>query len=230
MAVQFLIVDDDFGPRKGLAQTLGDFYPEAELLQASSVAAAIAVLTEQPNLTLVLLDLNVEDSRGMQTLRTLKDWCEAHDCNPRIVILSAAADYDESVIAEAIDGCATGFIAKGSSEEVFRSAIELTLAGAIYIPERYLRARRRPGHSNDDPAFTPRERQIAGLLIQGLTYKQIAKRLSEPGKPLSDHTVRVHVQRMAWKLRVTDDPEKDNLAAKAAVLTAFADKRLHFHQ
>ena len=69
MAVQFLIVDDDFGPRKGLAQTLGDFYPEAELLQASSVAAAIAVLTEQPNLTLVLLDLNVEDSRGMQTLR-----------------------------------------------------------------------------------------------------------------------------------------------------------------
>ena len=133
--------------------------------------------------------------------------------------MSAAADYDESVIAEAIDGCATGFIAKGSSEEVFRSAIELTLAGAIYIPERYLRARRRPGHSNDDPAFTPRERQIAGLLIQGLTYKQIAKRLSEPGKPLSDHTVRVHVQRMAWKLRVTDDPEKDNLAAKAAVLT-----------
>jgi DNA-binding NarL/FixJ family response regulator len=69
---------------------------------------------------------------------------------------------------------------------------------------------------------------VAALLIQGLTYKQIARRLAEPGKSMSDHTVRVHVQRMAWKLRVVADAETDNLAAKAAVLTAFADRRLRF--
>lgn len=226
--MQFLIVDDDFGPRRGMVQTLGDFYPEAILHQAASVAAATAALAEHPDMTLVLLDLNVEDSRGIDTLHSVKRWCEANDCDPRIVVMSAAADYDESIVTQAIENCATGFIAKGSSEEVFRSAIELTLAGSIYIPERYLLSRRGHGPSVADPAFTPRERQVAALLIQGLTYKQIARRLAEPGKSMSDHTVRVHVQRMAWKLRVVADVETDNLAAKAAVLTAFADRRLRF--
>ena len=226
--MQFLIVDDDFGPRRGMVQTLGDFYPEATLHQAASVAATIDVLAAHRDMTLVLLDLNVEDSRGIDTLHSIKRWCEANDCDPRIVVMSAAADYDESIVTEAIEHCATGFIAKGSSEEVFRSAIELTLAGSIYIPERYLVARRSHGASGAEPAFTPRERQVAALLIQGLTYKQIARRLSEPGKSMSDHTVRVHVQRMAWKLRLVADAETDNLAAKAAVLTAFADRRLRF--
>jgi DNA-binding NarL/FixJ family response regulator len=226
--MQFLIVDDDFSPRKGMVQTLSEFYPGATLHQAGSVAAALALLAENRQMTLVLLDLNVEDSKGIETLHRVKQWCEENDCNPRIVVMSAAADYDESIVTKAIEGCATGFIAKGCSEEVFRSAIELTLAGSIYIPDRYLRSRRAHPGSDAEPAFTPREREVATLLVQGLTYKQIARRLSGPERSLSDHTVRVHVQRIAWKLRVATDDDSDHLAAKAAVLSAFADRRLRF--
>jgi DNA-binding NarL/FixJ family response regulator len=226
--MQFLIVDDDFGPRRGMAQTLGELYAGVTLHQAGSVAAATALLAEFPQIDLVLLDLNVEDSKGIDTLRRVKDWCERENCNPRIVVMSAAADYDDSIVTSAIEHCATGFIAKGCSEEIFHSAIELTLAGSIYIPDLYLRSRRPQGGVRAEPEFTPREQQVATLLVQGLTYKQIARRLSDPGKSMSDHTVRVHVQRMAWKLRVVADVESDNLAAKAAVLSAFADKRMRF--
>lgn len=225
-----LIVDDDFGARGGLAQTLKDLYPSAEVHEARSVAQAVDALTAEPSMDLVLLDLNVEDSRGIQTLRSLKAWCEQSECNPRIVVVSAAADYDERLIPEAIENCATGFIAKGTSIEIFKSAIDLTLAGAIYIPERYLSSKRRKPvtPSSDEVNFTSREKQVAALLIQGLTYKQIARRLAEPSRPMSDNTVRVHVQRIAWKLRVNDDVGNDGLAAKAAVITAFAERRLKF--
>ena len=226
--MQFLIVDDDFGPRRGMAQTLAELYPGVALHQAGSVARAIAILADVRQIDLVLLDLNVEDSKGIDTLRRVKQWCEDENCNPRIVVISAAADYDDSIVTSAIEHCATGFIAKGCSEEVFHSAVELTLAGSIYIPDLYLRSKRPEGGSRAEPEFTPREKQVAALLVQGLTYKQIARRLSDPGKSMSDHTVRVHVQRMAWKLRVVADVDNDNLAAKAAVLSAFADRRMRF--
>lgn len=233
--MHLLVVDDDFGSRAGMVQTLQAYYPAASLHQACSVREAQERLALQPAMALILLDLNLEDSRGLSTLRTLKQWCEERDFNPRIVVLSAAADYDDSVIPEAIENCATGFIAKGTGEEVFRSAIELTLAGSIYIPERYLNSRRQTkGHASssaEDIALTSRERQVAALLLKGLSYKQIAKSLAEPGRTMSDNTVRVHVQRMAWKLRVSDDGQTSNgLTAKAAVLTAFADRRLSFPQ
>jgi len=225
-----LIVDDDFGSRGGMAQTLKDFYEGVAVHEASSVASATAVLQGHPDIRLVLLDLNIEDSRGIETLKSVKLWCEENDCNPRIVVVSGAADYDDTLIPEAIEACATGFIAKGTSIEVFRLAIDLTLAGAIYIPERYLARKRKPQSTaaNGELNFTPREKQVAALLVQGLTYKQIARRLAEPGKTMSDNTVRVHVQRIAWKLRLTDDGDSDGLAAKSAVITAFADQRLRF--
>jgi DNA-binding NarL/FixJ family response regulator len=225
-----LIVDDDFNARGGLTHTLRDQYPGASIYEAGSVGQAIEVLGRNPSISLVLLDLNVEDSRGIATLKTLKRWCEDSDCNPRLVIVSAAADYDDALIPEAIENCATGFITKGTSVEIFRSAIDLTVAGAIYIPEQYLRSTRRKSSAaeSDEIAFTTREKQVAALLVQGLTYKQIARRLGQADKPMSDNTVRVHVQRIAWKLRVADDSSSDGLAAKAAVITAFAERRLRF--
>jgi DNA-binding NarL/FixJ family response regulator len=235
--MKLLVVDDDFGARGGVAMTLRSLYPEASVHEAESVDAATLSLNEHPDMRLVLLDLNLEHSRGMATLVQVQQWCEASDITPRILVLSAAAEYDETLITQAIDLCATGYIPKGSKFAIFRSALELTLAGSIYIPEQYLRAtaaRRRTdlaaasAASPEAPSFTPREREVAALLVKGLSYKQIARRLAEPGGTMSDHTVRVHVQRIAWKLRVSDAVDGQQMTAKAAVIAAFAERRLRF--
>lgn len=236
--MKLLVVDDDFGARGGVAMTLRSLYPSATVSEADSVAAAVAALTEHPDTRLVLLDLNLQNSRGMDSLHALQQWCEANEVTPRILVLSAAADYDESLITQAIDLCATGFIPKGTKMDVFRAALELTLAGSIFIPEQYLRAmaagrqastnRSTAAPADETPSFTPREREVAGLLVKGLSYKQIARRLAEPGGSMSDHTVRVHVQRIAWKLRVSDGADGQAMTAKAAVIAAFAERRLQF--
>jgi DNA-binding NarL/FixJ family response regulator len=128
--------------------------------------------------------------------------------------------------------------------DVFRFAIGLTLAGSIYIPERYRLGKRAPNEGDtatnsfrtgahvavehDDVTFTSREQQVLAHVGQGFTYKQIARRLeqAEPGKTMSEHTVRVHAQNAAWKLQVKYPGQLDNLTAKATIITAFADKRL----
>lgn len=237
--MKLLVVDDDFGARGGVAMTLRSLYPAATVSEADSVEAAKVALRQQRDMRLVLLDLNLEHTRGLDTLVQLQQWCEAEDITPRILVLSAAAEYDESLITQAIDICATGFIPKGTKLEIFRSALELTLAGSIYIPEQYLRATaalRRTDLASavaaaatpDAPSFTPRERDVAALLVQGLSYKQIARRLAGPGATMSDHTVRVHVQRIAWKLRVSETAEGLPMTAKAAIIAAFAERRLRF--
>jgi DNA-binding NarL/FixJ family response regulator len=228
--VKFLIIDDDFGSRGGMIQTLRDHYPNAELFEASSLQESKTILEKEPNIQLTLVDLNLSDSRGMNTLQEIKQWCEDHECNPRLIIVSAAADYDEKIIVQAIENCATGFIAKGTSINVFKSAIDLTLAGSIYIPESYLRVKKiQKINKQDESPFTPREKQVAALLIQGFSYKQIARKLeNEDGKPVAENTIRAHVQHIAWKLRVAPDGMGDSLSAKAAVLTAFAAKKLTF--
>lgn len=236
MSVSFLIVDDDFGSRGGMAVVLKSMFANCVVHETRSVRSATALLQQHPGVALVLLDLNVDDSRGLDTLRTLKAWCETNEVNPRIVVVSAGGDYDETLIPAAIEHCATGFIPKGTTEEIFRSAIELTLAGSIFIPQQYLDARHAAHREAAAPEaglqLTPREQQVAALLVQGLTYKQIARRLqqSSGGRPMSDNTVRVHVQRIAWKLRLTDAEQVEGLSAKSAVLTAFAARRLRFGQ
>lgn len=235
--MKLLVVDDDFSARGGVAMTLRSLYPEASVHEADSVNAATHTLNEHPDMRLVLLDLNLEHSRGMDTLAQVQQWCETRDITPRILVLSAAAEYDETLITQAIDLCATGFIPKGTKLAIFRSAIDLTLAGSIYIPEQYLRAtaaQRRTdaapvrAASTETPSFTPRERQVAALLVKGLSYKQIARRLTAPGTTMSDHTVRVHVQRIAWKLRVSEAVDGIQMTAKAAIIAAFAERRLRF--
>lgn len=232
--MQFLIVDDDFLSRGGMALTLRTAYPNCVVHEARGIGGAMEALATNPTIGLVLLDLNVEDSRGIYTLKSIQQWCEQRELNPKLIVVSGQAEHDETLIPEAIEHCATGFITKGTSEEVFRSAIQLTLDKAMFIPESYLKSRRgrgssiAAGASSSLVVLTPRERDVAQLLVQGLSYKQIAKKLAgrTPGRSMSDHTVRVHVQRIAWKIRLAEGTHDDGLPAKAVVLTAIADRRL----
>lgn len=230
--MRFLIVDDDFGSRGGMALALSARYPGCSVTECRTLEAAQTALTQAPETDLVLLDLRLDDSDGIDTLRAMKSWCEEHDCDSRIVVVSGALDPAGTLVLQAIDDCATGFIVKGCSEQVFCSAIDLTLAGSIYVPEQYLLACRTVRASVDRKLdvdlLTSRERQVAALLVQGLTYKQIARRLGATDMPMSDHTVRAHVQRIAWKLRsVTGATDRSGFSAKAAVILAVAAQRLH---
>lgn len=221
-----LVVDDHPLTRAGTAAALHNVDASAEVLEAESLAQALQVLGGTAAVDLVLLDLELGDSQGVATLRVLKEHVEGFEPCPRIVVLSGHCELD--LVREVINLYATGFIQKATSNVIFQHAISITLAGGVYIPEMVLRQMDSPGSAraprSDAPnaPLTPRESEIAALLVRGLTYKRIARELEKrDGKPISDHTVRAHVGNIAWKLGVTEN-------AKAGVMAEIARRRLVF--
>lgn len=221
-----LVVDDHPLTRSGTALALRNVDAAVEVLEAESLAQALHTLTASPPIDLVLLDLELGDSRGVATLRALKAHIEGCDPSPRVVVLSGHCELE--LVREVINLYATGFIQKATSSVIFQHAISITLAGGVYIPEIVLRqmdapaSPRAPKPDAPHAPLTPRENEIAALLVRGLTYKRIARELEKrDGKPVSDHTVRAHVGNIAWKLGVTEN-------AKAGVMAEIARRGLVF--
>jgi DNA-binding NarL/FixJ family response regulator len=232
--MECLVVDDEWLPRGGTAAAIEEVGPGVAIFQASSLIEAWSVLDAHPDISLVVLDLNLGTTNGIETLRAHRAWCDKRVASPRVVVLSAAGDSSPDVVLEVLDNYGTGFIEKNTPERIFRHALSITLEGGIYIPPAALRALRTTESPNTAGAphpgsprelnLTPREQEVAGLLIQGLTYKQIAIELSRrDGRPVSDHTVRTHVGNMAWKMGITD-----NIKAKAGVMAEISRLGLRF--
>jgi two-component system nitrate/nitrite response regulator NarL len=223
--MKFLLIEDEWQIRDATAGTLQSINPGAEVLEASSLGAAFRLLVDSGPIDLILLDLNVEDCRGIETLRRLSSWKEAHDCNARVVVISGEDDVD--LVRHVIESYGTGFILKASPRQIFAQALALTIAGGVYLPEVLcgrLASQGKTSSAEARPAslLTPRECEIAGHLIQGKTYKRIALDLEKKdGKPTSEHTVRAHVSNIAWKLGVSEN-------AKAGVMAEIARRGLTF--
>lgn len=221
-----LVVDDHPLTRDGTTLALQAVAADVQVLEAASLAAARERLqaSDSPP-DLILLDLDLEDSKGLATLEALQGWLNEHDMVCRIVVLSG--HDDPALVRTVIDTCATGFIVKASARELFQHAIALTLAGGVYIPPLALRAMAQapspPGVAERELVFTPREAEIAALLIKGYTYKRLAQELARKhgGAVISDQTVRAHVGNIAWKLGVTEN-------VKSGVMAEIARRGLTF--
>jgi DNA-binding NarL/FixJ family response regulator len=135
--VRCLVVDDHPLTRDGTSLALRRVDPAVEVLEAGSLHEAFGVLQNAVETNLVLLDLELPDSQGVESLRSLKEWTEQYEMHPRIVVLSGACDV--SLVREVINHYGTGFIQKASSNAIFQHAVSLTLAGGVYIPEMVLR-------------------------------------------------------------------------------------------
>ncbi len=226
--MQCLIVDDHPLTRDGTVLVLRTVDAAAIVHEAESLARAREVVLEHPGIDLVLLDLDLPDSRGIATLQHLRQWLEDQSIDARIVVLSGLGD--PALVRDVVNEWGTGFILKASSRSIFESAVRLTLAGGIYIPP--LALRQMTGGTDASPAAPPplppaqaltrREGEVAALLVRGFTYKRIARELERrDGAAISEHTVRAHVGNIAWKLGVTEN-------AKAGVMAEIARRGLTF--
>ena len=226
--MKILLVDDHPHVRAGTAMSLRELDPEAAIVEAGSMADACQQLGRHEGIDLVLLDLCLGDSTGIDTLRTFRKACEETQRFPRIVAVSG--NEDPEVIDSVLNEHGTGFIPKGVSGPIFQHAVHLTLAGGVYIPELYLRARAprclpaaSPGSAADKLArLTDMERTVASFCVQGLTYKHIARAIADRrGKEISDLTVKTHVKNIATKLGIQSE-------GKAAVVAQISRLGLRF--
>jgi len=131
-SMKVLITDDHALIREALHAVLKQLKHETVIFEASNGRHAMRMVEEHPDLSLVLLDINLPDRDGFSVLGELRERFPTI----AVIILSALDDQDQ--VKRAFSLGALGFVPKTTEREVILNAIRLVLSGGIYIPSEIL--------------------------------------------------------------------------------------------
>ena len=199
---------------QGLEQVLATAQPINVVATADRSDVALAKMSANPP-EVVILDMTMANS--CQLARAIPG------IDPDIKIVALAVSYDESNIYRCAEAGITCYVPREASIEQLIEAITEAARGECYCPPKIAACLlkqfnristaatakyRTPAAEQDQqkshpdggrPArLTRREQQIAGLLAEGLSNKQIARKLS-----IEVSTVKNHVHNILVKLEVS---------------------------
>lgn len=193
--IQIMIADDHPLFVEGLKMILSS----NDLLQIAGIAndgkQLLYLLTQQSNIDLILLDVNMPNLNGLDTIKYIKQSFGAS----KVLMLSAYSD--EKVVEQAKTAGADGYILKNSSKDELLKAIMDVVNGKTHFDIQ--------NEPNQDEAFkkmdiflrqynlTKREKEILLYLKQTYTNQQIADTLH-----LSIYTVETHRKNIMQKLQL----------------------------
>jgi DNA-binding NarL/FixJ family response regulator len=213
--MRILIVDDHALVRRGMNYVVKEGFPDADVVEAESSAAALEVLHGGPAADLALVDVRMPDLDGLELLRAIKaEWADM----PVIMISTYEnAPYVKRALA---DGAA-GYLLKDATPEDLSQAINVALSGSgnVLSPrviqnlfEDQESAVGTNGHRRNEYSLTQREHDILALLAEGRSNREIAQRLY-----LSEKTVKAHLAAIFRKLGVTNRTQAAMMAVQMGV-------------
>ncbi|WP_441268067.1 response regulator transcription factor [Bradyrhizobium sp. 215_C5_N1_1] len=187
--MKVLIVDDHALIREALHAVLKQLKREAVVFEASNSHQAMHLVEENPDIGLILLDINLPDRDGFSVLRELRD------CYPTIAIIILTSSSDQDSVKRAFKLGALGFIPKTTEREVMLNAIELVFSGGIYIPSEILEETAPPRPTNESTTrdslkrlgLTDRQIEVLALLMKGKSNKVIANILNMAVPTVKNH-------------------------------------------
>lgn len=201
--MNLLLVDDHALFREALRALLGKVSPEVTVFEAASVRAAIDECSVTP-FRMVMLDLGLSHSDGIQTLQQFRAGA------PDVPVIVLSGEQDAALIRDAIEQGAAGYIPKSHTSEQMIGALRFVVAGGVYLPPEVLLPAERPAADIGRFALlSPRQQQVARLLLQGQANKSIARELA-----LSEGTVKAHVSAIYQIIGARHRVDAVTLAAK----------------
>lgn len=209
MPENFLVVDDHPLFLEALKLVLHGAYPDAIVYDATSIDSAHAAFESYQKFDLVLLDLSMPGTRGLDGL------VELRGRYPKQPIVVVSALEDPRIVHEVMTCGAAGFISKSMRGAELAIAIREALDGGLVLPKDY-----RPPQEDALPTstseltvrlatLTPQQVRVLQMLRQGMLNKQIAYELG-----VGETTVKAHVSEILRKLRVSSRTQAVIEAAK----------------
>jgi DNA-binding NarL/FixJ family response regulator len=190
MTISVLLVDDHLVVRTGLRALLGT-QPDLDVVaEAASGEEALATV-ERTCPDVVMMDLAM--GAGMDGIEAIK---QLRRLTPRPAILVFTTYDSDADIVRAVDAGAMGYLLKDADpEEIFaavRGAAQGRSVMSAPIASRLFQQLRNP-----DEVLTPREAELLSLLIEGLSNRELGRRLF-----ISEATVKTHLAHIYAKLGV----------------------------
>ncbi|WP_158500041.1 LuxR C-terminal-related transcriptional regulator [Sphingopyxis macrogoltabida] len=183
-----LIADDHPLCRAGLTTIFRRDLGVPELWEAQDFSTVLAKITAHPSIGLVTIDLDLPGLRAGAGLRDLRMRF------PAVRLVVVAADRDRERVLDSLCAGVHGYIPKDLPVDEMLAALQMVVAGQIFVPALVsdLAARKEHGHGDDvamhDGPLTDRQFEVLNLLAAGRSNKEIARTLH-----IAEGTVKVHI-------------------------------------
>jgi DNA-binding NarL/FixJ family response regulator len=207
-----IVADDHPLFRSAIKEALASEQEATQFLEAGSFESLQALVDQNQEIDLVLLDLHMPGVSGFAGLVYL---CNRYPSVPVVII---SANEDPVVIRRALAHGASGFIPKSSSMETIRGAIAAVLMGEVWSPPSLGRTNL-PGRNASEvelaermAQLTPQQFRVLMMMSQGLLNKQIGYELN-----VSEATVKAHVTAIMSKLGVNNRTQAVLVAERLSV-------------
>ncbi|MEV7203738.1 response regulator transcription factor [Streptomyces griseoluteus] len=212
--IRVFLLDDHEVVRRGLSDLLD---AETDISVVGDADTAEHALTRGPALRpdVAVLDVRLPDGDGITVCRELRDRM------PELACLMLTSFDDEEALLDAIMAGASGYVLKQIKGTDLVAAVRTVASGQSMLDPattaRLMRSlRAQPAEVPSLPpelaGLSPRERDILALIGDGLTNREIGKKLF-----LSEKTVKNHISRLLAKLGV-------QRRVQAAVLASHLDQ------
>lgn len=202
-----IVVDDKYEHASGVRE-LVNFENDYEVIaNAGNANVAISLIKKyQPDI--VLMDVNMPEMDGINAIAEIKKL----GVKTKIIVLTAYDDADLIYRAMKVGAC--GYVLKTMVSAQLIKALDEVSMGKIYLPNvlcskffEYFQgfennAKNAVEDENEENLLhylTNREEEVLSLLLEGATYKDVARELF-----ISETTVKTHVNNIFQKLQVKE--------------------------
>jgi DNA-binding NarL/FixJ family response regulator len=176
--ISVLLVDDHSLVRRGFRRILEDEADITVVGEASDGAEAVR-LARQLKPTVIVMDCALPGTSGLAATRKILE------ASPQQAILMLSMHSEETLVRQALQAGALGYVLKNAVELELPAAIRKVAKGEVVLDPQVARRSALKGERNG--GLTARELEILQLIVDGKSNKEIADQLS-----LSVNTVAVH--------------------------------------
>lgn len=189
MAIKVFIVDDHYMVIEGIRSLLQNETAIEWMGHATNAASCLAFIKLQTP-DVLLMDINLPDTSGIDLCKEVKEKY------PVIHILGLSTFNQQSFIEKMLANGASGYVIKNATQNELMEAIQTVVKGKQYLSFDAGLAMRKPGVESNIPIITRREKEILGLIAEGLTNNEIAQQLF-----ISITTVETHRKNILAKFK-----------------------------
>jgi len=207
-AIRVLVVDDHAMVRTGLA-TFIEIDDGLDLVGQAADGREAVALCERSQPDVVLMDLVMPEMDGVTATRTIRErW-------PETQVIALTSFQEKELVRDALQAGAISYLLKNVSMSDLAEAVRAAHVGRSTLAQEAIQAliqatRQEPIPGGD---LTDREREVLGLLVQGLTNPEISERLV-----ISIGTTRSHVSKILSKLEVSNRAEAIAVALRHSLV------------
>lgn len=192
MQINVIVADDHPLFRQAIVHLLKRSLSAVMIQEAASFAVLNELLEESSTVSLVLLDLKLGDTHGIDGLLMLKKRF------PALPVVIVSAYDEESMVKNAMQYGASGFISKSLGMDEMAQAIHAVLDGDLWFPGMLESDINDIGNRKAGlDELTSMQLKVLMLLKEGKPSKEMASQMS-----VTEATIKAHLTEIFRKLNV----------------------------